>query len=165
MLHPLTLGKIMYSYLKAIPLLLLITACSHTQAPPQRQIPAPTTSTTTTSTTLPAPLPPAPPSSTTAAPPAQVSAPPNTSCSTADLIRAIWPDDVEEWAIGIAWRESRCSNVQNSEGASGQFQLMIPMHSALMSAVCGSADWANAECNIRTALKLYEGSGKRPWAL
>lgn len=157
----------MYSYLKAMPLLLLITACSHTQAPPQSQLPAPTNSSTTTSTTtLPAPPPPpAPSSSTTAAPPAQVSAPPNTSCSTQDLIRAIWPDDVEEWAIGIAWRESRCSNVQNSEGASGQFQLMIPMHSALMAAVCGSADWANPECNIRTALKLYEGSGKRPWAL
>lgn len=157
----------MYSHLKAMPLLLLITACSHTQAPPQSQLPAPTNSSTTTSTTtLPAPPPPpAPPSSTTAAPPAQVSAPPNTSCSTQDLIRAIWPDDVEEWAIGIAWRESRCSNVQNSEGASGQFQLMIPLHSAFMTAVCGSADWANAECNIRTALKLYEGVGKGPWAL
>ena len=155
----------MHKYLKAMPLLLLITACSHTQALPQSQSPAPTNSTTTTSTTLPAPLPPAPSSSTTAAPPAQVSAPPNTSCSTQDLIRAIWPDDVEDWAIGIAWRESRCSNVQNSEGASGQFQLMIPLHSAFMVAVCGSADWANPECNIRTALKLYEGVGKGPWAL
>ena len=155
----------MHKYLKAMPLLLLITACSHTQALPQSQSPAPTNSTTTTSTTLPAPLPPAPTSSTTAAPPAQVSAPPNTSCSTQDLIRAIWPDDVEDWAIGIAWRESRCSNVQNSEGASGQFQLMIPLHSAFMVAVCGSADWANPECNIRTALKLYEGVGKGPWAL
>ena len=156
----------MQKYLKAIPLLLLITACSHTKAPPLPRIPAPTNSTTTTSTTtLPAPPLPAPTSSTTAAAPAQVSAPPNSSCSTQDLIRAIWPDDVEEWAIGIAWRESRCSNVQNREGASGQFQLMIPLHSALMAAVCGSADWANAECNIRTALKLYEGAGKRPWAL
>ena len=153
----------MHSHLKAMPLLLLIMACSHTQAPPQRQLPAPTNSTTTT--TLPAPLPPAPPSSTTAAPPAQVSAPPNTSCSTQDLIRAIWPDDVEDWAIGIAWRESRCTNVQNREGASGQFQLMMPMHATFMAAVCGSADWANAECNIRTALKLYEGVGKGPWSL
>jgi soluble lytic murein transglycosylase-like protein len=86
-------------------------------------------------------------------------------CQYADLIRSIWQKDAE-WAIGIAYRESRCiPTARNASGASGLFQMMMPMHSGLFIAACGSTDWTNPECNIRAAWILYQGSGRSPWNL
>jgi soluble lytic murein transglycosylase-like protein len=86
-------------------------------------------------------------------------------CQYADLIRSIWQRDAE-WAIGIAYRESRCiPTARNASGASGLFQMMMPMHSDLFMTACGSTDWANPECNIKAAWLLYQSSGRSPWAL
>lgn len=68
--------------------------------------------------------------------------------------------------VRIAMRESRCQpDARNASGASGLFQIMIPMHSDLMTAVCGAPNWQDPECNILTAKSLFDGAGLRPWAL
>lgn len=86
-------------------------------------------------------------------------------CQYADLIRSIWQRDAE-WAISIAYRESRCiPTARNASGASGLFQMMMPMHSGIFLAVCGHTDWTDPECNIKAAWSLYQGSGRSPWNL
>ena len=98
-------------------------------------------------------------------PPARVASRPRvylrvgTGCAYASLIRSIWQRDAE-WAIGIAWRESRCiPTAYNPSGAEGLFQLLG--HGDLMA----GCSWSDPACNTRAAWRLYEGSGRRPWAL
>lgn len=93
---------------------------------------------------------------------------PPSECALADAIRAAWAGTGdEEWAVSVAWRESRCGpGARNASGASGIFQLMMPMHRALVAHICGEpADELvfDADCNIRAARALYDGSGRRPW--
>ncbi len=87
-------------------------------------------------------------------------------CAYADLIRSIWTVD-SEWAIGIAWRESRCiPTARHPEGASGLFQMMLPLHRRIFEAVgCDATQWSEPSCNVRAAWLLYQGSGRRPWRL
>lgn len=90
----------------------------------------------------------------------------NSQCQYADLIREIWTKDAE-WAISIAWRESRCqANARHPEGASGLFQMMMPMHRGIFERVgCAARQWSDPRCNVMAAWSLYQGSGRRPWAL
>jgi hypothetical protein len=72
----------------------------------------------------------------------------------------------EDKALEIAWRESRCDpGARNPSGASGLFQLMLPLHSGLFWQVClaGPASWHDPWCNAHAARLLYDGSGWRPW--
>lgn len=87
-------------------------------------------------------------------------------CAYAGLIRSIWQRDAE-WAIGIAFRESRCQpNALNASGSSGLFQILMPLHARLVAAVCGiAASVFDAVCNVRVAWALYSGSGRAPWRL
>jgi hypothetical protein len=83
-------------------------------------------------------------------------------CQYADLIRSVWSQDAE-WAIGIAWRESNCTaGASNPSGAHGLFQ-MLGHHDIFVAIGC--EDEFNPECNARAAWSLYQGSGRRPWAL
>lgn len=89
------------------------------------------------------------------------------TCAYADLIRQIWQRDAT-WAIGIAWRESRCqADARNAnEQASGLFQIMLPMHRDLFSDVgCDPSEWADPTCNIEAAWLLYQRAGRQPWRL
>lgn len=75
-----------------------------------------------------------------------------------------------DWAESVAWRESNCTaGARNSSGSSGVFQLMVPLHDDLLTAVCPSIapsqSWAIADCNIRAAYVLYQADSTRPWAL
>lgn len=93
----------------------------------------------------------------------QVKAPLTSSCQYADLIRAHWPRDAE-WAISIAWRESRCRpDAYNPSGASGLFQLLG--HQDLVEAVCPGGSVFDPVCNVKAAWALYSGSGRSPWSL
>lgn len=94
---------------------------------------------------------------------------PASECALAEAIRAAWAGTGdEEWAVSVAWRESHCGpGARNPSGASGIFQLMMPLHRALIVHVCGEDADAlvfDADCNIRAARALYDGSGRRPWA-
>lgn len=87
-----------------------------------------------------------------------------TDCNTA--IDRHWPGD-KAWAKRIVWRESRNTpTARNASGASGCFQMMLPLHSRRFSAVgCSPAAWADPVCNVRAAWTLYAEAGTSPWAL
>lgn len=99
------------------------------------------------------------------------SAPPDayrgSECPLSGEIQAAWAGTGDEhWAVDVAIRESHCDpGAYNRSGASGVFQLMMPLHSVLVASVCGSSDKVfEPGCNIAAARVLYDGSGRRPWA-
>jgi len=120
----------------------------------------------TTTTTEPEPVttiaPPETQPPTTVAPRAAPS-----GCELEGAIRATFPEDPDR-AVLIAWRESRCQpDARHPEGASGVFQIMMPLHRQLVADVCGGNPDVmvfDAGCNLRVARFMYEGSGWRPWA-
>lgn len=93
-------------------------------------------------------------------------------CGYADLIRSIWTSEAD-WAISIAWRESRCTTTSKSPtGCWGIFQLCVPLHMDIFRYVCpelsasvGNDVALDPECNVRAAWHLFQGAGKRPWAM
>ena len=96
----------------------------------------------------------------------------SSGCAYEAQIRAAFPGD-GDWAISIAWRESRCQPgaVNHAETcapggshAMGLFQMCYPLHAPTFAAV-GCSDPLNAECNIRAAAHLYAGAGRGPWGL
>lgn len=99
------------------------------------------------------------------APSAPQTATPRSGCGYEDLIRQTWPASQGDKAVAVAMRESGCTNTaRNPSGASGLFQLMLPMHAQIFEAVGCSADqWADASCNVRAAFALWQGSGWGPW--
>lgn len=88
-------------------------------------------------------------------------------CALSQEIQDAWAGTGDEhWAVDVAIRESHCQpGARNPSGASGVFQLMLPMHSGLFSTVClaGPLVWDDPGCNIAAARLLYDGSGRRPW--
>lgn len=93
------------------------------------------------------------------------------SCEWADTIRAVWAGTGDEdWAVMVAVRESgpTCSTTaRNASGASGIFQLMMPLHRQLVADVCGGDPDSlvfDGDCNIRAARVLYDRAGRSPWA-
>jgi hypothetical protein len=79
------------------------------------------------------------------------------------LIRSVWTRDAD-WAIRIAWRESRCQPGAHNghSSAAGLFELLG--HADMYRAVgCSPSQWAEASCNTRAAFLLYQGSGRGPW--
>lgn len=102
----------------------------------------------------------------------RVSTPVPAGCGHADLIRSIWASEAD-WAISIAWRESRCSpGAKSPSGCWGLFQLCVPLHMGIFRYVCPELSAAvgndvalDAECNVRAGWHLFQGAGKRPWAM
>jgi len=90
----------------------------------------------------------------------------DSGCAYAGAIRAAWAGTGdEEWAVSVAMRESRCQpGARNASGASGLFQLMVPLHNQLIADVCGDAGLVfDPGCNIAAARALYAGAGRGPW--
>ncbi len=89
---------------------------------------------------------------------------PSEDCNTA--IDRHWPGD-KAWAKRIVWRESRNTpTARNASGASGCFQMMLPLHARRFTAVgCQPSEWTNAACNTKAAWHLYLEAGMSPWAL
>ena len=97
------------------------------------------------------------------------------SPSTAEvqsIIRAVWPDDLEERALDIVWRESRYqADVDNGICCVGLFQIYWTIHRVWLGSegVTSREQLFDAETNTRAALALYErslaqrGDGWQPW--
>jgi Transglycosylase SLT domain len=66
----------------------------------------------------------------------------------------------------IAWRESHWDpGARNSSGASGLFQILLPMHNDLFWALGVNPDdaWGVPRYNALAARELYNSSGISPW--
>jgi soluble lytic murein transglycosylase-like protein len=87
-------------------------------------------------------------------------------CPLSAQIQEAWAGTGDEhWAVDTAIRESRCNpDAYNQSGATGVFQLMMPLHARFVGDVCGDPGlvW-DATCNITAARIMYDGQGRRPW--
>lgn len=85
------------------------------------------------------------------------------------VIREEWAGsgEPESWMFGIVQRESNFQPwAQNREGASGLWQLLLPLHADQFRAVgCDPSQWADARCNSRAARHLHDIAGRSPWVL
>lgn len=107
-----------------------------------------TTATPTTTTTVPAP---------------DV---PETAEEIQQLIRDIWPDDLEDRAIEIAFRESRFDPRAKNFCCYGIFQIYWSVHRSWLAdlGVTSDEQLYDPETNITAALVLYERAGGwGPW--
>lgn len=87
--------------------------------------------------------------------------------SPEETIRAVWPDDVEDRAVAIAWRESRLTPSARNACCYGLFQIHFAAHRSWLGqfGVTSPADLLNADTNARVALALYQSAGWGPWSL
>jgi soluble lytic murein transglycosylase-like protein len=70
----------------------------------------------------------------------------------------------EDWALRIAYRESRCNpGARNPSGAVGLFQLVN--HNDLLWAACPYVydSGTRPDCNAKAARMLYNSAGRSPW--
>ena len=84
------------------------------------------------------------------------------------MIRDIWPDDLEDQALRIAWRESNYRpDVTSGTGCCvGVFQLNWESHQGWMAAlgITSRSQLFDARTNIEAAYALYQRSGGwGPW--
>ena len=123
--------------------------------------------TTQPKTTSPATTqPPTPPVTTTPAS-TQPPPPPNTytKAQVAQIIRDVWPDDLEDEAIRIATRESNLVPTVRNSCCYGLFQIYYSAHRAWLASigVTSAAQLYDPRVNATTALALYNTSGWAPW--
>ena len=104
----------------------------------------------------PATTPPATPPPTSPASPAEVQA----------IIRAVWPDDLENRAIEIAQRESKFIPTAKNSCCYGVFQMYWSVHKGWLAGlgITSAEQLYDPTLNARAALALYERSGGwGPW--
>ncbi len=126
---------------------------------PQTTSPATTAQTTVPVTTEPpsttAPettVPPAPP------PPAEIE----------QIIRDVWPDDLEEQALRIAWRESGYNPRAQNHCCSGLFQIYFDVHASWLAelGIHSAEDLYDPHLNATAAYAVYQRSGGwEPWRM
>jgi LysM repeat protein len=125
-----------------------------TQPPTTQPKPAPTQPTTPPATSAPA----------TTQPPA----PPNvyTKAQAAQIIRDVWPDDLEDEAIRIATRESNLIPTVHNSCCYGLFQIYYSAHRTWLAGqgVTSAAQLYDPHVNATVALALYNNNGWAPWA-
>lgn len=95
---------------------------------------------------------------------AMTTPPPARDCYAA--IDQHWPGD-KAWARRIVRRESNnIPTARNRSGASGCWQMMLPLHSRLFYDVGASpSQWADPVVNTKAAWRLYTLAGASPWVL
>ena len=126
--------------------------------------------TTAPATTQPKPTPtqPAPPPGTTSPPVTQPPAPANTytRAQAAQIIRDVWPDDLEDEAIRIATRESNLIPTVRNSCCYGLFQIYYAAHRTWLASmgITSAAQLYDPRVNATAALALYNISGWAPWA-
>ena len=111
--------------------------------------------------TVTAPPPPAPPP--TAPPTTQ---PPLDAAGVQAVIRAVWPDELEERALEIAWRESNYRPTARNSCCYGVFQIYWDVHRSWLGdlGITSAEGLYDPTLNARAALALYERAGGwGPW--
>jgi len=109
------------------------------------------------------------PATTTPPPTTTVPKPPAPSRSQAEaIIREIWPDDLEDEAVRIAWRESNHIATVENWCCLGLFQIYWNVHRGWLAGI-GVTDrnqLFDARTNARAAYALYQRAGGwGPWQL
>jgi hypothetical protein len=82
------------------------------------------------------------------------------------IIRSVWPDDLEERAIEIAWRESNHRSNVNNSCCYGLFQIHWEAHRSWLSSMGVTSAWQlyDAKTNAVAAYTLYQRAGGfGPW--
>jgi LysM repeat protein len=82
------------------------------------------------------------------------------------IIRDVWPDDLEERALEIAWRESNHQSNVNNSCCYGLFQIHWSAHRSWLAAtgVTSSMQLLDPLVNARAAFTLYQRAGGfGPW--
>lgn len=84
-----------------------------------------------------------------------------------DAMKRVWPQSEWAWAESIMYRESRHTpTARNPSGASGCWQMMLPLHAGRFRAVgCEPSQWSDPLCNSKAALHLWREAGRAPWRL
>lgn len=85
--------------------------------------------------------------------------------SPEQIIRAVWPDDSEDHAVAIAFRESRLQPTARNSCCLGLFQINYAAHRSWLAAygVMSPAQLLDADTNARVALALFQAAGWGPW--
>ena len=140
-----------------------------TEAAPAEAAVAPATTAAPATKTTPAPK----PAPTTAAPkPAPTTAPPTTQpprqtwgeSEVVQIIRSVFPDDIEEHALFIAHRESRFDPYAHNFCCTGLFQIYGAVHEQLINSLGFSVDQlTDPLVNSVVAYAIYQRSGWAPW--
>jgi len=131
-------------------------------APPTTTIaaPPPTRPVTATPTTIAAPTTTAPP------PPSPVATAPPAPGVIEAIIREVWPDDIEDKALEIAWRESGHRPGVKNWCCYGLFQIHWTAHRSWLDdvGIKSATQLLDARTNVRAAYALYLRSGGwGPW--
>ena len=124
---------------------------------------------------------PAPPVTTTQAPatttPPTTQAPTTTTAPVAEppgpddikqIIRDVWPDDLEAQALEIAYRESRFVPTAKNFCCYGLFQIYWEVHDVWLDdiGITSASQLYDPETNARAAYALYQRAGGwGPWQL
>jgi hypothetical protein len=120
-------------------------------------IPVQPTTTTAAPTTVPATTVPA-----TTLPPA-----PATTAEAQQIIRDVWPDELEQKALAIAWRESGyVATAYNGWCCYGLFQIYWTVHRSWLAdmGITSASDLLDARTNAEAAYELYRRAGGwGPW--
>lgn len=99
--------------------------------------------------------------------------------SVQDIIRNVWPDELEDRAVAIATRESNLQPevINANRNATGLFQIMWTVHRGWLCpqlGICNQQQLQDANLNATAAYALYQraddangpnGDGWGPWAL
>lgn len=103
----------------------------------------------------------------TAPRPAGLPFPSGSRASPEQIIRAVWPDNVEQHAVDIAYRESRLTPTARNACCWGLFQIHWAAHRAWLVrvGVTSPSQLLDAETNARVALALFTAAGWTPWTL
>lgn len=91
-----------------------------------------------------------------------------TAAESEAIIRAAWPDDLEEEALRIARRESNLKNTAKNWCCYGLFQIHFNAHKSWLATigVTSANQLLDPTVNANAAYTLYQRAGSfRPWAL
>jgi hypothetical protein len=82
------------------------------------------------------------------------------------IIRSVWPDDLEERALEIAWRESKYQSNVNNWCCYGLFQIHWNAHRSWLGSlgITSASQLYDPTVNATAAYTLYQRAGGfGPW--
>jgi LysM repeat protein len=143
------------------------TTTPPTTAPPSTAAPTTPAPASTEPPTTPAPATTDPPT-TTEPPTTEPHPPPPPAGEIEQIIRDVWPDELEDQALRIAWRESSYNPYAQNFCCSGLFQIYYEVHAGWLAdlGVDERSDLYDPRTNATAAYALYQRSGSwEPWRM